>query len=124
MIKPQSGQGCVQSAQNAASLDYSQPLYPGGTTTAQHITDRHLSGISGVSQYDTSGGFGAVVRTNALTFQFGVQTPSRGSFAFDLINPLAFFGFRTGTNSFGKDAYTNHLVVKSDCKTVITSYPQ
>jgi hypothetical protein len=115
---------CTQSAANAAALDYSQPLHRGGVTTQQHITDRHLSGINNVSQYSTSGGFAAVERTNYYTYRFGVQTFTPTGIEFDLVHPLAPLGFTTGTNRSGGDAYTNHLVVKFDCKTVITSYPR
>jgi len=116
---------CAQTKQNAASLDYNKLLYKGGTqSTRDHIIERHLSGTSNVSQYSTSGGFDAVQRSNYYTYLWGVESVDRGSVVFDLVHPLAFFGLTTGTNSSGGDAYTNHLVVLPDCKTVVTSYPR
>lgn len=118
-------QRCVQSAQNAQNLDYSQLLFRKGTQTSEgHIIERHLSGTSNVSQYSTSGGVDAIRRTNEMTYRFGVQSIDRGSVVFDLLHPFSWLGLTTGINASGGDAYTNHLVVLPDCKTVVTSYPR
>lgn len=68
---------------------------------------------------------------NQATFRYGGQTWDNGAWTFDfdpnnLYGPLTDFllNLSYGTNTVGVRAYSNHLVVKSDCRTVITSYGQ
>lgn len=115
------------SASGAFSLDYSQPLFNGGTQTSkEHILQRHGAvGLPGVSQY-ASGNFSQISNLNAFTYLFGSQTLQGTSVVFQfsfpqflapvLYNPI-------GTDASGGYTATNRLVTTGNCKTVVTSYP-
>jgi hypothetical protein len=122
---------CVQSLANVFGLDYSQLLYNNGTQSTQgHIIQRHMNGTtSGTSQYYASY-FWQVELINIDTFLFGTQqyNPSNNTIVFTFTYPSATFGGAQvspsiGTDPSGAKTATNRLVVKTDCKTVITSYP-
>ena len=106
------------------NLDYSQLLYKGGTQSAQdHIIERHMSGTVGVSQY-YSDNFVTVQNANIYTFLFGSQTVQGNSVVFDVTFPqLLPGGNHIGKDPSGGETATNRLVLRSDCKTVVTSYP-
>jgi RHS repeat-associated protein len=122
---------CVQSLLSAFNLDYSQLLYKQGTqSTRDHIIERHMNGtVSGTSQYYTT--FFAVVRLiNIDTFLFGTQqyNPINNTIVFTWTYPdVPLLGvpaaYYIGTDKTGAQTSTNRLVLKMDCKTVITSYP-
>ena len=115
------------SASGAFSLDYSQPLFNGGTQTSQqHIMQRHGgSGLPGVSQYN--GSFGQIQNLNSMTYLFGSQTVQGTSVVFQFSLPQAFspFGLYSyiGTDASGQPTSTNRLITTGNCKTVVTSYP-
>lgn len=115
------------SASGAFSLDYSQPLFKGGTQTSeQHIMERHGgTGLPGVSQYN--GNFGQIQNLNSVTYLFGSQTVQGNSVVFQFSLPQVFSPFGVysyiGTDANGQYTSTNRLVTMGNCKTVVTSYP-
>jgi RHS repeat-associated protein len=118
---------CFPSLYYAFNLDYSQLLYQNGTQSTQdHIIQRHMNGTTaGTSQYYATQFF-QVTNLNALTFLAGAETydPNRNTIVFTWTAPQL-PGVHTwiGTTASGAETSTNRLVVKTDCKTVITSYP-
>jgi hypothetical protein len=114
------------SASGAFSLDYSQPLFNGGTQTSQqHIMQRHGgSGLPGVSQY--FGNFSQIQNINSMTYLFGSQLAQGNSVVFQYTFPQLLSPFAVthiGTDPSGNHTSTNRLVTQSNCKTVVTSYP-
>ena len=112
------------------SLDYSQLLYKKGTqTTMDHIIQRHMNGTtSGTSQYYGTS-FWQVENLNDDTYFFGSQTydPTASTIDFTF-NTATFFAWTgktiyIGTDRSGAPTATNLLILKTDCKTVVTSYP-
>jgi len=109
------------------NLDYSQLLYKKGTqSTKDHIIERHMYGTtSGTSQYYAPT-FDGVMGLDALTYLFGAETydATTNTFAFVWTFPqITPGGNHIGTDASGNETATNRLIVKADCKTVITSYP-
>ena len=124
---PTNAQLCRQTLSNARNLDYSQKLYKGkAQSTQQHIEERHMSGLQGVSQY-YGNDFWQVRNLNAVTFFLGYQTVEGSSRVFELTFPdlAASLHLRNyiGTDATRQPTLTNHLVVSEDCKTVVSSYP-
>lgn len=121
-------QPCYQSARNAGALDYDRRIHPGGLSTEEHISRRHISRTPGASTYTRGWRFENVRAANVFTFVYGVQTWRGRAWEFDLNSPPAPFNrfahFNFGTTRTGAEAQSNHLVVAADCTTVITSYPR
>ncbi len=117
---------CNPSILNALSLDYSQLLYKNGTQSSEdHIIERHDSGLSGVSQYYAKL-FLQISNINRFTYLLGQQTldSTRGLVTFTYTVPqITPGGNHIGTDAQGQETATNKLILKDDCKTVITSYP-
>ena len=119
---------CNQTFANAGNLDYSQKLFKNNTQTTQdHIIERHMSGLNGVSQYNAKD-FQQVRNLNALTFYLGYQREDNGSVVFEFTVPdfaAAYLHLKSflGTDDRGQPTLTNRLVVLPNCKTTVTSYP-
>ena len=116
---------CSANPVNAFSLDYSQPLYNGGTQTSQqHILQRHTTGLPGTSQY--FGNFSQIKNINVLTYLFGSQNLQGNSVLFQYTVPQLLYPFATthiGTDPSGQHTSTNRLITQANCQTVVTSYP-
>lgn len=89
---------------NAFNLDYSQPLYPGGVTSKNHILQNHTTGMPGKSQYRGSW-FGIQV-INAATYLFGSERTQGTSHVFNFTLPQILAPF--ATYDFGTDPNGNH----------------
>src|ERR1039458_2958424 len=119
---------CPATLTNARNLDYSQNLYQQGTqSTQEHIQQRHMSGLPGVSNYYATSFF-QVRNLNAATFLLaGPPTVQGTSLVFDDTFPniagLIHMQNYIGTDPAGNPTLANHLVTKNDGKTVVTSYP-
>ena len=119
-------QPCSANPVNAFTLDYSQLLYNGGTQSTQaHIMQRHgNTGLPGVSQY--FGNFSQIQNINAATYLFGNQALQGTSVVFQYTFPQPLAPVATmhlGTDAAGQHTSSNRLITKSDCRTVVTSYP-
>jgi hypothetical protein len=114
-------------------LDYSQKLYKNGTqTTQQHILQNHTVGGKGPSFY--VGDWLAIKLFNASTLTDGNLAPPQfqrpGTYTLRWDAPplpwplnLIWPGSKIGWGQTGQPTSTNQFVVKTNCSTVITSYP-
>jgi len=78
-----------------------------------------MSPASGASQY--YGSFHAVRNTNAYTFNFGDRRIRGSQIYFELNFRLPIVGLDRDED-FSPTGY-NTLILESDCRTVVTSYP-
>jgi hypothetical protein len=108
---------------NPAGLDYSS------TNAQQHIMQNHSPGGKGPSFY--AGDFTAIQALNGSTLLYGTLAPPAfqrtGTYTlqYSVPQPFDFIGITLyiGTGQTGQLTSTNRLVVKTNCSTVITSYP-
>ncbi len=113
------------SGASPGALDYST------TNAQQHILQNHTAGGKGPSIY--SGDWVAIQALNGSTLSYGSLAPPAfqrsGTYALQWTSPGPGFPWNLiftnniGWGANGQPTPTNRLVVKTNCSTVITSYP-
>lgn len=118
------------SGANPSALDYSN-LNSQGQTAQQHILQNHTGSGKGPSIYQ--GDWFSIQTLNGSTLMYGYpapanrQSPGSVTLQWDAQSmvpfPLNLVPWYIGTDQNGNPTSTNRLVVLSNCKTVVTSYP-
>ena len=120
------------SGHSGGGLNYNVVNKYGGVpdTAANHIINRHIlpNPDPRATTYRNSADdppwllFNGMVKTqNFLAFTFSQPVSQGGTLVYDLHWPSFFLG--VGVDKAGNLLHTNRLVIKSDCSSVITSYP-